>query len=129
MVGCRVRIEASRDFSSWLSQIQQEDGPARPQTLALLGYLRDIPERPQEETATLKRVRQAKRHEIWRLAHPFDPEVAIRILCWFPNPGTAVVALVGGDKVRIGDVWYDSATPRAEAAVDQWQREHPEEQS
>ena len=27
-------------------------------------------------------------------------------------------------KVRIGDVWYDSATPRAEAAVDQWQREH-----
>ena len=77
----------------------------------------------------MKRVRQAKRHKIWRLAHPFDREVAIRILCWFPDEQTAVVALVGGDKVRIGDLWYDSATPRAEAAVDQWRREQGEEQS
>jgi hypothetical protein len=120
---------AGREFSAWLAAIQKEEGPARTQALALLGYLRDLPERPESETATLKRVRQAKRYEIWRLAHPFDPEVAIRILCWFPDARTAVVALVGGDKVRIGDVWYDSATPRAEAAVDQWQREQGKEQS
>lgn len=120
---------AGREFSAWLAAIQKEEGQARTQALALLGYLRDLPERPESETATLKRVRQAKRYEIWRLAHPFDPEVAIRILCWFPDVRTAVVALVGGDKVRIGDVWYDSATPRAEAAVDQWQREQGKEQS
>lgn len=124
-----VRIMAGREFSAWLTAIQKEEGQTRTQALALLGYLRDLPERPESETATLKRVRQAKRHEIWRLAHPFDPEVAIRILCWFPDANTAVVALVGGDKVRIGDVWYDSATPRAEAAVDQWQREQAKEQS
>lgn len=124
-----VRIIAGREFGAWLSQIQKEEGPARTQALALLGYLRNLPERPASETATLKQVRQAKRYEIWRLAHPFDPEVAIRILCWFPDEHTAVVALVGGDKVRIGDVWYDSATPRAEAAVDQWQREQAKEQS
>lgn len=120
---------AGRDFSAWLGEIQKDEGPARTQALALLSYLRDLAERPQVETATLKRVRQAKRHEIWRLAHPFDPDVAIRILCWFPDGHTAVLALVGGDKVRMGDVWYDSATPRAEAAVDQWQREQTEEQS
>lgn len=124
-----MRITAGREFRAWLAEIQKEEGAARTQTLALMGYLRALPERPASETATLKRVRQAKRHEIWRLAHPFDPEVAIRILCWFPDAHTAVVALVGGDKVRIGDVWYDSATPRAEAAVDQWQREQAEEQS
>ena len=124
-----VRIMAGREFGAWLAAIQKEEGPTRTQALALLSYLRDLPERPESETATLKRVRQAKRHEIWRLAHPFDPEVAIRILCWFPDEHTAVVALVGGDKVKIGDVWYDSATPRAEAAVDQWQRQHTEEQS
>jgi hypothetical protein len=124
-----MRITAGREFRTWLAEIQKEEGPGRTQTLALIGYLRDLPARPELETATLKRVRQAKRHEIWRLAHPFDPEVAIRILCWFPDTHTAVVALVGGDKVRIGDVWYDSATPRAEAAVDQWRREHAEEQS
>jgi hypothetical protein len=88
-----MRIEASREFGVWLSEIQKDEGPAR----------------------------------TWAL-HRFDPDVAIRILCWFPDRDTAVVALVGGDKVRIGDVWYDSATPRAEAAVDQWQREHTEEQ-
>jgi len=73
--------------------------------------------------ATLKRVRQATRHEIWRIAHPFDPEVAVRILCWFPADHIAVVALIGGDKAGISDVWYDSATVRAEAEVDQWLRE------
>jgi len=83
-----------------------------------------MPARPREESATLKRVRQATRHEIWRLAHPFDRRVAIRILCWFPDEETAVVALVGGDKAGISDLWYDSATVRAEAAVDQWMREH-----
>ena len=47
----------------------------------------------------------------------------MRILCWFPDNDTAVVALIGGNKAWISDVWYDSATVRAEAAVDQWIRE------
>jgi len=37
------------------------------------------------------------------LAHPYHPDVAIRILCWFPDAGT-VVALVGGEKAAIGDL-------------------------
>jgi hypothetical protein len=123
-----MQIAASREFGTWLAEIQRVEGQARVWVLALLSYLRELPERPEEETATLKRVRQARRYEIWRLAHPFDPEVAIRILCWFPDRVTAVVTLVGGDKANIGDVWYGSATPRAEAAVDQWHREHLEEQ-
>lgn len=91
---------------------------------ALLAVLRDLPAGPTEETATPKRVRQATRYEIWRVAHPFDPEVAIRVLCWFPDNDVAVVALIGGDKAGISDVWYDSATRRAEVEVDQWLREH-----
>ena len=58
---------------------------------------------------------------------PFT-EVAVRVLCWFPEAGTVVVALIGGDKASIGDLWYDSATPRAELAVDQWLRTHPPQQ-
>jgi hypothetical protein len=72
--------------------------------------------KPVKESATLKRVRQARRHEIWRVAHTFDPTVAVRILCWFPDDETAVV-LIGGDKAGISDIWYDSATPRAEAGL------------
>jgi hypothetical protein len=47
----------------------------------------------------------------------------VRILCWFPDERVAVVALVAGDKKKISEEWYDSATPRAEAAIDQWLRE------
>jgi hypothetical protein len=79
---------------------------------------------PRQETATLKRVRQARRHEPWRLAHPYHPDVAVRIIVWFPDPATAVIALVGFDKARLGDVWYASAAARSEVLVDQWLREH-----
>lgn len=94
-------------------------------TADLLGALRELQEKPKEESATFKRVRQARRHEIWRVAHPFDPDAAVRILCWFPDQEreSVVVALIGGDKKLIQDLWYDSATPRAEAAVDQWIRQ------
>jgi hypothetical protein len=107
----------------WLRNAKEAGGPLHLRALALLDYVLNLSGRPAGETATLKRVRQAKRYEIWRLAHPFDPDVAVRILCWFPDEDVVVVALVAGDKKRISDEWYDSATPRAEAAVDQWLRE------
>jgi hypothetical protein len=104
-------------------QRQAGYGPILTRAGALRGVLRDLQAKPTVESATLKRVRQATRHEIWRIAHPFDPAVAVRILCWFPDDETAVVALIGGDKAGISDVWYESATRRAEAEVDQWLRE------
>ncbi|MGH3471761.1 MAG: hypothetical protein ACRDPG_06920 [Nocardioidaceae bacterium] len=91
-----MRIQASREFSTWFTNVQKEGGRPLTFTGALLSVLRDQEGKPSEESATLKQVRQATRHEIWRVAHPFDPDVAIRILCWFPDDETAVVALVGG---------------------------------
>jgi hypothetical protein len=55
--------------------------------------------------------------------------VAVRLICWFPDDSTVVVALVGFDKARHGDVWYASAAIRGEALVDRWLREHGQEQS
>jgi hypothetical protein len=90
---------------------------------ALLQALMELQRKP-EESATFKRVRQAKRHELWRVAHPYDPEAAVRIICWFTSDETVVVALVGFDKKSIGDVFYTSAAARGEALVDQWIRQH-----
>ncbi len=73
--------------------------------MALLQALTDLPAKPTEESATFKRVRQAKRHELWRVAHPYDPEAVVRIICWFPSEETVVVALVGFDKKQIGDLF------------------------
>ena len=45
---------------------------------------------------------------------------------WTPRPPSSHPS--GGDKAGIGDLGYDSATPRAEVAVDQWLRTHPPQQ-
>lgn len=60
------------------------------------------------------------------MAHPFDPEVAVRIICWFPTEDEVVIALIGFDKKQIGDVFYASAAARGEAMADAWLRQKKE---
>jgi hypothetical protein len=71
--------------------------------LAELAVLQDLDGEPVEETATLKQVRQSGRYRVWRVAHPYHAEVAVRLIVWFPpgDPGTVVVALFAGDKVTV----------------------------
>lgn len=92
-------------------------------TLALvtaeLDVLQELNGEPSDDTATLKRVRQSRRNQVWRVAHAYDPDVAVRLIAWFP-PGrrdTVVVALFAGDKARMGDVFYDSVGARADSAI------------
>jgi hypothetical protein len=122
-----VLIDWSREFDQWLSRIEEQGGPALRWTTAMLAELQDLEKKPTGESATFKRVRQARRHELWRVSHPFDGQVAVRIICWFPDEATVVIALVGFDKAKHGDVWYSSAAARGEALVDQWLREHGQE--
>ena len=68
-------------------------------------------------------MRQGKRHQLWRISHPYEPDIAIRIIFWFQS-SRLVVALVGFNKAKLVDVWYTSAAVRAEALVDQWRRTH-----
>lgn len=91
-----------------------------------LAVLRELSEPPTEDTETgdLKRVRQRRRYELWRVSHPFDSRVAVRLICWFPpKSDTAVVALFAGDKARLGDVWYNSVANQADPLIDTWKRE------
>jgi hypothetical protein len=94
--------------------------------LAGLTLLRDLEEAPEpgEETAELKWVRQSRRYPLWRVSHHYHPDVAVRLICWFPpKAGTVVVTLFAGDKKRIGGVRYDSVAPRADGLIEQWMRE------
>jgi hypothetical protein len=91
-----------------------------------LDQLRNLPEPParDSETATLRWVRQSRRYPLWRVSHAYDPEVAVRLICWFPpDTGTVVVALFAADKARLGDVFYDGVAARADPLIDQWKRE------
>ena len=67
-------------------------------------------------------MQQARRHKLCRVAHPCEPDVAVRIICWFPANDHVVLTLVGSDKKAIGDVFYASAAARGEALVDAWLR-------
>ncbi len=93
---------------------------------ALLAELERLADRPESESRTFKRVRQARRYELWRVAHPHSPVIAVRIIVWFPSPGRAVLALFAFDKAKLGDIWYGRATRESEAVIDQWRRENPD---
>ena len=70
----------------------------------------------------IKRVRQARKHQIWRVSHPYRVGIALRLICWYPKeaPETVVVALFAGDKAGMGDVFYDSVGTRADQMIDRW---------
>ena len=122
-------VDWTEEFDRWLTHAEEQGGRLLAVAVALLQELNDLPAKPAEESATFKRVRQARRHELWRVAHPHDAEVAVRLICWFPADEELVIALVGFDKKKIGDVFYASAAARGEALVDAWlrQKEKPDD--
>lgn len=129
-----MRIEWPESFLKRITWEQQAakagDALARKRLVkyaALLDALKDLQEKPAHESATFCRVRQAKKHELWRVAHPFDPDVAVRIIVWFPPAGGVVVTVFGFDKAKLGDIWYDRAAVEGQAMVEQWLREHADE--
>lgn len=122
-----ARIEWTDEFDQFLAHAEQLEEAGNDTRLvllaALLAALRDLEDEPEDESQTFKLVRQARRHRLWRVAHPYHPDAAVRIICWFPEADLVVLALVAFDKAHHGDVFYESATVRAEALVDQWLRE------
>lgn len=126
-------IDAPAEFWDWLDALSDDadlgDKTAEQRLdllLAQIGVLEDLtgPPTPDDESATLKRVRQSRRYAVWRLSHPYREGVAIRLICWFPpDSDTVVVALFASDKASMGDVFYNSVGSRADALIDQWRRE------
>jgi hypothetical protein len=128
-----VDIDWPAEFGRWLDQIEERAnaGDARSRllltfTARALDQLQKLTDPPTDdmETATLRRVRQSRRYELWRVSHAYHPQVAVRLICWFP-PGaeTVVVALYATDKAKLGDVFYDGVAARADPMIDQWKRE------
>jgi hypothetical protein len=128
-----VDIDWPTDFGRWLDrlEVRARGGDTHARTTLIfaaraLDHLRNLTEVPTQEaeTATLRWVRQSRRHLLWRASHAYHPEVALRLICWFPpDTGTVVIALFAGDKSQIGDVFYNSVGSRADGLIDQWKRE------
>ena len=93
-----------------------------------LGMLTDLSAAPTEDSKSLKRVRQSKKHVVWRLAHPYVEGKAVRMIVWFPDDQHVVVALFANDKAQMGDVFYDSVGTRADQAIEKFRKDREVEQ-
>lgn len=130
-----MRVHWPEDFDQWLkrSQRKSREGHAfsRRQLeiiAAQLASLRKLDGPPAGDTASLRRVRQSKQHEVWRLSHPYEEGIAVRLIVWFPpDSDEVVIALFAGEKARIGDVFYDSVGHRADMLIAQYLRERARE--
>jgi len=126
-----VLIDWSDDFDTYLTRLEESTDVVDRQRLRLiqaeLSILQQLDQAPTEDTPSLKRVRQSRRSQVWRVAHPYREAIAIRLIVWFPIADHAVVALFAGDKARMGDVFYDSVGTRADAAIESWMIQTREE--
>jgi hypothetical protein len=68
-----VILDWPEDFDRWLTAIEEADGVVEQVTLALLEELAQLDGEPTEESATFKRVQQARRHRLWRICHRTNP--------------------------------------------------------
>jgi hypothetical protein len=127
-----VDVDWPAEFGTWLDRVENDAraGDQRSRTILVfvvraLDQLRNLPEPPSKdsELATLRWIRQSGRYQLWRVSHTYHPQVAVRLICWFPpDTGTVVVTLFAVDKARLGDVFYDGVTARADPLIDQWKR-------
>jgi hypothetical protein len=128
-------VTTGRNFRSWFVALQHTARPDNPdvlerdladlrftQTSTFLTRLAQMSSAPDEDDPPfLKRIRQRTRYQLWRLGHPYHPEICVRLIVHF-HRDAAVVALVGGDKRGVSDQWYDTASRRAEQDLDQYYR-------
>jgi len=90
--------------------------------LSELKTLQDLQAEPMEDLPGLKRVRQSRKYEVWRVSHPYRPGHAVRTIVWFPDAWHVVIALFANDKAQMGDVFYDSVGTRADQIIENYLR-------
>jgi hypothetical protein len=77
-------------------------------------------ETPVAETKTFRTVGKSGRYPLWRVSHPRIDGTAVRLVVWFPNDQSAVIAVLAADKAAMGDVFYDGLGVRADVAINRW---------
>lgn len=115
-------VDWTDEFDRRLTNAEEQVGKLPAVAVALLQALNDLPAKPDEESLTSSESGRPDAMSRDRLP-PHDPDVAVRIICWFPANDQIVLVLVGFDKKSIGDVFHASAAARGEAIVDAWLRQ------
>lgn len=122
-------IDWSKNFGSWLDLLEsqadagQRDAQERLDIVSSqLAKLQKLKEPPEADTPTLRRVRQSGVYPVWRVSHPYQRGIAIRLIVWFPLDLPPVIVLFANDKAVMGDVFYDSVGRRADQIIEGYLR-------
>lgn len=124
-------VDWTPEFDRWWENIESKSDPVSKRiattVIAQMKFLTDLEAKPKENMATLRTVTQSKRYRLWRVSHPYEKDVAVRLIVWFPpDDGAVVVVALGTNKAPIGDIFYDGVGNRADAAIDAWLQETEE---
>jgi hypothetical protein len=120
-----VVVDWTDEFDRWHDHAEKQGGRLLTVAVALLQALTDLPAKPAEESATFKRVRQARPARAVAGRSPLRSRSRrARHLLVPCRRRSRDGRLIGFDKKAIGDVFYASAAARGEALVDAWLRQN-----
>ena len=88
-----------------------------------MGFLQSLEQLPEEQTPQFRRVAQSKEFPLWRLSHPRRKEIAVRLVVWFPPfDMNLVLVVLGANKAKMGDIFYDGVGNRADHLIREYLR-------
>lgn len=124
-------MDWTSEFDRWWENTESKSDPLSKRVattvLAQIKFLTDLESKPEENMATLRRVAQSKKYRLWRVSHPYEKDIAVRLIVWFPpDDASVVVVALGANKASMGDIFYDGVANRADAAIDRWLQETEE---
>jgi hypothetical protein len=126
-----VIVDWTPEFDRWWENIESKSDPLSKRiatiVIAQMKFLTDLESRPVENMATLRTVSQSKKYRLWRVSYPYEKEIAVRLIVWFPPDDAAVVVVaLGVNTAPMGDIFYDGVANRADAAIYAWLQETEE---
>lgn len=125
-------VDWTSEFQQWLDHLESKSDPVSRRMVALvtaqLQFLTDLEAEPDENGVTLCRVSKSIRYPLWRVSHPYEKTVAVRLIVWFPPEDWGLVVVAqGANKAAMGDIFYDGVGQRADMAIDKWLKETEED--
>ena len=125
-----VLIDWTGEFDRWWQNIEERrtlDIRSR-QIAGIVGtqldFLQELDQRPEEDSLQFRRVVQSKKNFVWRISHPRREGIAIRLVVWFPQYYTDLaVVVMGVDKAKMGDIFYDGVGNRADFLIREYLRD------
>ena len=123
-------IDWTGEFDRWWQSIEERrtlDTRSR-QIAGIVGtqldFLQELDQRPEEDSLQFRRVVQSKKNFVWRISHPRREGIAIRLVVWFPQYYTDLaVVVMGVDKAKMGDIFYDGVGNRADFLIREYLRD------